>query len=64
MLCLTTIITLQSAFHTIQFHYKTIHYEAMTKKAYIDSFWKIKPSKEYNSYLSYPNYTEAQKGNR
>ncbi|MDY0015056.1 MAG: hypothetical protein RBS13_02495 [Bacteroidales bacterium] len=64
MLCLTTIITLQSAFHTIQFHYKTIHYEAMTKKAYIDSFWKIKPSKEYNSYLIHPNYTEAQKGNR
>lgn len=50
------------AFHTIQFYNQAIHYDGMTKKAYINSFGKINPSREYWSLLRRPNYKAAHKG--
>jgi hypothetical protein len=48
---IVTAITLQSAFHTVQYHHGAIHWAWMTKKAYMDSFWRVKPSKEFDSLL-------------
>ena len=64
LISITTLITLQSAFHIIQYHYKTIHYEAMTSKAYFNSFWRVHKTKQFDTYLDYPNYSEALKGKR
>jgi hypothetical protein len=44
-------ISAQSVFHSIQYHYGAIHWAWMTKEAYFDSFWRMKPSKEFESLL-------------
>jgi hypothetical protein len=51
-----------SIFQTLQFHYNAIHYDAMSKEAYWDSFLKISPSPEFSSLLIYPDYESAKKG--
>ena len=60
----TSIIVAQSTFHIIQYHYKTIHYESMTRKAYFDSFWRINKSENFETYLDYPNYSAAKQNKR
>jgi hypothetical protein len=57
-------ISAQSIFHTIQYHHGAIHYAWMTKKAYFDSFWRVKPSKEFNSLLFQLDLEAAKKGER
>jgi hypothetical protein len=57
-------ISAQSIFHCIQFHYGSIHWAWMTKEAYFDSFWRVKPSKKFNSLLYKSDLMEAKKGNR
>jgi len=44
-------ISAQSVFHSIQYHYGAIHWAWMTKEAYFDSFWRVQPSKEFESLL-------------
>lgn len=46
-------------FQTIQFNYNSIHYDSMSKEAYFDSFFKIRPSSKFESLLSYPDYQNA-----
>jgi uncharacterized membrane protein YeiB len=55
-------ITLLSAFHTIQYHYGAIHWGNMNKKAYFDSFLRIRPSEKFDSLLEEIDYKAAQKG--
>ena len=57
-------ISAQSVFHCIQYHYGAIHVSNMTKKAYFDSFWHKKPSKEFNSLLFASDSEAAKKGDR
>jgi len=57
-------ITLQTAFHTFQYNYGTIHWGYMTKEAYFDSFWRVKKSKNFYSLLSEPDSKAARKGER
>ncbi len=64
LIIITTFIVIQSGFHTMQYHYKTIHYEAMTAKAYFDSFWRINKTENFETYLSYPNYLDAKQNKR
>jgi hypothetical protein len=64
LISLYVVVSLQSGFHLIQYHYEAIHYESMTHKAYKDSFWKIKPSDKFHTLLKTPAYSEARKGNR
>ena len=52
-LCIVVLaIAAQSTFHSIQYHYGSIHHSWMTKEAYFDSFWRVRPSKEFKSLLS------------
>jgi hypothetical protein len=35
---------------------------AMTKEAYLDSFWRIRPSEKFNELIREPDYQLARKG--
>lgn len=58
------LVTLKSGFLTIQYDHLAIHYEAMTPKAYFDSFFRIHPSPRFESLIKYPDYPAAMKGDR
>jgi hypothetical protein len=57
-------ISLQSIFHTIQYYYGSIHWDSMTKQAYRNSFWHVRPTEEFQSLLMTPDYEAAKKGKR
>lgn len=46
-------------FQTIQFNYNSIHYDSMTKRAYWDSFLRIRPSSNFAFFLEEPDYDNA-----
>jgi hypothetical protein len=54
--------TAKSIHHHFQYHYGSIHWVSMTKEAYIDSFWRISPSKNFQHLLKNPDYNLARKG--
>lgn len=56
------LITARSMFHHAQYHYGAIHWVAMTKEAYFDSFFRLKPSDRFNELLKEPDYVLARKG--
>jgi hypothetical protein len=53
-----------SSFHIIQYYHEVIHYDAMSSKAYFESFLRLNRSDEYWNLLDCPDYDEARKGNR
>ena len=57
-------IAVQSTFHTIQYYYGAIHWDAMTKEAYFDSFWRVRPSEKFESLLDSPDYKSTYNGER
>ena len=57
-------ITFQSIFHNIQYYYRAIHWDSMTKEAYFNSFWRVKPSEEFESLLIFPDYKSASEGKK
>jgi len=62
LIILFVLITVRSTFHHIQYHYGAIHWVAMSKEAYFDSFWRIRPSDKFNDLLREPDYDLARKG--
>lgn len=56
------LITAQSTFHYFQYHYGAIHWVAMTKQAYLDSFWRIRPTERFHDLIKDPDYVLARKG--
>ena len=48
---LISILIIYQIFQTIQYHYKSISYDHMTKEAYWNSFLRIRPSSEFESLL-------------
>lgn len=64
LMVVVTLFAAQSGFHIIQYFHGAIHYEAMSKKAYKDSFWRVKPSSTYWNKLDWPDYEAAQKGEK
>jgi len=64
-LCIVVVaIASQSIFHNVQYYYKAIHYDSMTKEAYFDSFWRVKPSEKFESLLIDPDYESAREGKK
>ncbi len=45
-----------------KFYSRTIHHDSMTKEAYFDSFFKLKPDCDYYHKLRQPDYENALKG--
>jgi hypothetical protein len=62
LIVVVSAITLLSAFHTIRYHYGSIHWGNMTKEAYFDSFWRVRPSEKFDSLLFEPDYQAAKEG--
>jgi hypothetical protein len=63
-LTLYILLILFSLFETAQYHYGSIHWDSMSRKAYQDSFMHLKPSPNFQSLLSPPDYNAAINGKR
>lgn len=49
-------------FQSRQYYFGSIHWEAMTKKAYWDSFLRYQPSERFQELLQYPDTEKAMQG--
>jgi hypothetical protein len=49
-------------FQTFQFRYSAIHYDSMTKEAYMKTFLKLKPTEEFYKALKAPDNERAVRG--
>ncbi|MBE0637405.1 MAG: hypothetical protein IH598_02690 [Bacteroidales bacterium] len=56
------LLTARSLFHHVQYHYGAIHWFSMTREAYLDSFFRIRPSDRFPELIKNPDYTLARKG--
>lgn len=54
------VFNLFGIYHTLKYHYGSLHYCAMTKKAYWHSFGKIRPDNIYWQLLEEPDYEKAK----
>lgn len=52
----------QGTFHNIQYYYGALHFDSMTKAAYWNSFWKVKPGVYYWDLLEQPDSKKAMEG--
>jgi hypothetical protein len=62
---LLTVFLLLSALgiiYNIQYYNGAIHWDSMTKKAYMDSFGRLKPSAHFYDLLEAPDYEKAKEG--
>lgn len=62
IILLLTFAFFQGAFHSLQYHYNSIHYDSMTKASYWESFWKVGATLDYWKKLRMPDYDLAKKG--
>lgn len=62
LLTLFLILTTLSAWHYSRYHRGSIHWVAMTKESYFDSFWSNRPSPAFYGKLRKPDYKLARKG--
>ena len=60
MLLLASVLL--GAFYNVQYYYGAIHWDAMSKKAYFDSFGRVHPSSRFNQLLVHPDYERAIQG--
>jgi len=51
-------------FQTRQYYYGSIHWDAMSKEAYWDSFLRKKPSADFQKLIDPPDYKKALEGER
>ncbi len=51
-------------FQTFQFENKSLHHDGMNAKLYFKQFGKMDRVEGFDSYVDWPNYEEAGKGNR
>ncbi len=57
-----SILSIFNLFETSQYIHGAIHWDAMTKKAYWNSFGRLYPSKELKYLIKRPDYDAAKKG--
>jgi hypothetical protein len=62
MLSVLAVLLAHGVFQTFQYYYGAIHWDSMTKEAYIDSFGRLKPSASFQHLISEPDYESALKG--
>ena len=51
-------------FQTAQYYHGSIHWDSMTKAAWVDSFGRLDPSDRFQSLLEEPDYEKARKTGR
>lgn len=49
-------------FNNLQYYYGAIHWDSMTREAYLDSFGRVRPSARFNNLLEAPDYEKAREG--
>ncbi|MCK7535823.1 MAG: hypothetical protein MZV63_34985 [Marinilabiliales bacterium] len=49
-------------FNNFQYYYGAIHWDSMTKEAYLDSFGRVRPSARFYDLLEAPDYDKAKEG--
>lgn len=49
-------------FNNIQYYHGAIHWDSMTRKAYFDSFGRVRPSVQFDKLLEAPDYDKAREG--
>ncbi|MEX0965938.1 MAG: hypothetical protein WD077_01775 [Bacteroidia bacterium] len=60
-LVLVTLLTAHGIFQTAQYHYGAIHYDAMTKEAYLHQFLRLRQGPLFWKYVKTPDYKAARK---
>lgn len=63
-LTLLFLLTAYSAFQTAQYYYGSIHWDAMSKAAYWNSFLRLRPTAEFYHLIESPDYEKTIKGER
>ena len=56
---LFTVSVLLGIFYNVQYRYGSIHWDAMSKQAYFNSFGRVYPSSKFNQLLVHPDYERA-----
>ena len=56
------LLTSLGIMQNIQYYNGAIHWDSMTKEAYIDSFGRLHPSAKFNDLLEAPDYDKAREG--
>ncbi len=49
---------------TFQYYYGAIHWDSMTREAYLDSFGRLKPSSQFKYFIIRPDYNSALIGEK
>jgi hypothetical protein len=49
-------------FNNFQYYHGAIHWDSMTREAYLDSFGRVRPSPHFHELLDAPDYEQAKKG--
>jgi glycosyltransferase involved in cell wall biosynthesis len=49
-------------FNNMQYYYGAIHWDSMSREAYLDSFGRLRPSERFNDLLAAPDYEKAREG--
>jgi len=62
LIILFFLVTVRSTFHYFQYYYGAIHWAAMTKESFMDSFWRVTPSEKFPDLVKEPDYELARKG--
>lgn len=58
---ITLLLIYFNTFQVRQYANGAIHYVSMTKKAYWETFAKLKPNRDFYDYLEYPDYKSVEK---
>jgi hypothetical protein len=53
---------LLGAFYNVQYHYGAIHWDSMTRAAWVNSFGRLHPSPQFNRLIQAPDYEKALSG--
>ncbi|MBE0679296.1 MAG: glycosyltransferase family 2 protein, partial [Bacteroidales bacterium] len=62
ILCIFLLLMSLGIFNNFQYYYGAIHWDSMTKEAYLDSFGRVRPSANFHELLDAPDYDKAKEG--
>ncbi|MCI0522984.1 MAG: hypothetical protein L0Y37_04925, partial [Bacteroidales bacterium] len=55
-------LVILGVFNNIQYYHGAIHWDSMTREAYLDSFCRTRPSERFRNLLEAPDYEKAKEG--
>ncbi len=64
LVCIAIALSGLSFFHNLQYKHGSIHWDSMTRAAYINSFGHLSQSENFENLLQKPDYAAAKQGDR